>query len=69
MKINSRLTGRFLFKKNIWGSLILYVEEIYNIDHPQSSISPDITNFRKAKEEDLIEINIFNWIKTKISDE
>lgn len=53
------LTGQYEFRYNIWGSLVLYIEEVCTyIDSNDGSFSPEFTVWRKADHTDLKELDL-----------
>jgi hypothetical protein len=53
----SRLTGRFYHKRTFFG-MVLMVEYFYTVCHFPGDESPDGRAWRKARPEDLVELNI-----------
>ena len=53
------LTGKFYFKSNFWGSLVLMVEEACEyLDTVDSNVSPEFTIWRKGSQRDVAELEL-----------
>ena len=54
VQMNDKLTGNYCFATNVWGSLVLWVEIIYEAGDTGSTW----TTWRKARVYDLPKLNI-----------